>query len=133
MSNTGNSTVNLADPRDRTIAAQIVVSVLDGWQIRDADKAVLLGLSNASAGALEKYRSGSKALAHSTERLERVGNLLSINESLRTLYKFDGDGAAWLARPNLLCNKLSPIEYMLQNGAKGIYFIRSLLERRLNP
>ena len=71
--------------QDRGALAQMVMTLLDHWQLNTEDQAALLGLAASNRSALARYRKGDP-IGTSRDQMERVGHLLGIHKNLRLLF-----------------------------------------------
>lgn len=114
---------------DRGALAQMVMTLLDHWQLSTEDQAALLGLASGNRAALANYRSG-KPIGTSRDQYERVGHLLGIHKNLRLLFPHNRDLAyRWMSTRNKAFDNLSPVDVIKQWGFAGLLMVRAYLDR----
>ncbi len=114
---------------DRGALAQMVMTLLDHWQLSTEDQAALLGLASGNRAALANYRSG-KPIGTSRDQYERVGHLLGIHKNLRLLFPQNRDLAyRWMSTRNKAFDNLSPVDVIKQWGFAGLLMVRAYLDR----
>src|ERR1700704_1390827 len=119
--------VDLRERKNREKLAQMVVTLLDHWQLSPADQAALLGLSAQSRSTVARYRRG-EPLGDSADLIARAGHLLGIHKALRILFPQDRDLAyRWVATPNRRFDGRAPLEIMKQ-GFEGLLAVRRYLD-----
>jgi hypothetical protein len=115
-------------PGDRARLAKMVTRLFDHWNLDPATAAALLGLSEKSRTAINRYRKGGP-LPDSRDLLDRVGNLFGIHKSLRLLYPHNRDLVyRWPTARNERLSNLTPVELMVEQGLPGIVAIRGYLD-----
>jgi len=118
---------DLHQRRSRADLAQMVVRLLDLWQLGASDQAQLLGLSAQSRSTLARYRRG-EPFADNADLLARAGHLLGIHKALRILFPHDRDLAyRWVSAPNRRFGERAPLEVMKQ-GFEGLLAVRRYLD-----
>lgn len=114
---------------DRGALAQMVMTLLDHWQLSTEDQAALLGLASGNRAALANYRSG-KPIGTSRDQYERVGHLLGIHKNLRLLFPHNRDLAyRWMSTRNKAFDNLSPVDVIKEWGFAGLLMVRAYLDR----
>ena len=114
---------------DRGALAQMVMTLLDHWQLSTEDQAALLGLASGNRAALANYRSG-KPIGTSRDQYERVGHLLGIHKNLRLLFPHNRDLAyRWMSTRNKAFDNLSPVDVVKEWGFAGLLMVRAYLDR----
>jgi len=115
------------DPESRGQLATLITRLFDLWRLPTADQLELLGLSPASRSLLVKYRKG-EPLPASRDVQDRVGWLLSIHKSLRTLYPENPALCyGWVHRPHRWLANFAPLAVMKTQGLVGIVRVAQLL------
>lgn len=105
----------------------MVMRLFGLWQISIVDQAALL---NRSLGTIRRYRNGG-SFADNEEILDRVGCLLSIHSSLKTIFPHNDELVyKWIVSKNQAFEVQAPIEVMM-NGLDGIITVRRYLESNL--
>lgn len=123
----GDIHINLHTKENRTALTKMVMRLFDLWEIPVEDQAVLL---NRSPSTIRRYRKGG-CFADGEDMLDRVGYLLSIHKSLKTLYPYNEDVVyRWVAARNQAFDGKTPIEVM-KKGLESIIAVRVHLEHRL--
>jgi CTP:molybdopterin cytidylyltransferase MocA len=114
---------------DRGALAQMVMALLDHWQLSTEDQAALLGLASGNRAALANYRSG-KPIGTSRDQYERVGHLLGIHKNLRLLFPHNRELAyRWMSTRNKAFDNLTPVDVVKQWGFAGLLMVRAYLDR----
>ena len=114
---------------DRAELAKMVMKLFEHWRLNTEDQLALLGLSTTNRGALTRYRNG-EPLASNRDLLERVGILLGIHKSLRTLFPRNRYLAySWMSTRNRAFEGLTPVEAIKQWGFAGLLMVRAYLDR----
>ena len=114
---------------DRGALAQMVMTLLDHWQLSTEDQAALLGLASGNRAALANYRSG-KPIGTSRDQYERVGHLLGIHKNLRLLFPHNRELAyRWMSTRNKAFDNLTPVDVVKQWGFAGLLMVRAYLDR----
>lgn len=120
--------IDLHDRPNREKLAQMLVTLMDHWQLSPADQAVLLGLSPQSRSTVARYRRG-EPLADNADLLGRAGHLLGIHKALRIMFPQDRDLAyRWVSTPNRRFGDVAPIAIMKRHGFEGILAVRRYLD-----
>ena len=115
-------------PEDRVRLAKMVTRLFEHWKLDPATAAALLGLSEKSRTAINRYRKGGP-LPDSRDLLDRVGNLFGIHKSLRLLYPHNRELVyRWPTARNQRLDNLTPVEIMVEQGLPGIVAIRGYLD-----
>jgi hypothetical protein len=113
---------------ERVRLAKMVTRLFEHWKLDPATAAALLGLSEKSRTAINRYRKGG-ALPDSRDLLDRVGNLFGIHKTLRLLYPHNRDLVyRWPTARNQKLDNHTPVEIMVEQGLPGIVAIRGYLD-----
>lgn len=119
--------IDLHTKESRTALTKMVMRLFGLWQIPIFDQAALL---NRSLGTIRRYRNGGR-FADNNEILDRVGSLLSIHSSLKTIFPHSDELVyKWIVAKNQEFEDRAPIEVMLK-GLDGIITVRRYLESNL--
>jgi len=111
----------------RVRLARLVMQLFAHWEVSTAEQAALLGLSANNRATLVRYRKGEPP-ADSRDLLDRVGHLLGIHKSLRTLFAQDPDLAyRWMTTPNRRLGA-RPVDVVIERGFEGLLAIRRYLD-----
>lgn len=90
----------------------MVDRLLEHWRLTPAQQSVLLGFSPGN---------------------ERLMHLLSIHQSLRTLFPQNQDLAySWMTASNRAFNDQTPIEVVAERGAEGVAAVKAYLESAIH-
>ncbi len=118
------------DPtQDRGALAQMVMNLLDHWNLPTEDQAALLGLATNNRAALNRYRKGDP-IGTSRDQYERVGHLLGIHKSLRLLFPQNRDLVyQWMSTRNRAFDNLTPVQAIREWGFAGLLMVRAYLDR----
>lgn len=115
-----DSQVDLEAPEARKKLAMMLMKLFEHWELDQRSQLNLLGLSEESRSALNKYRKGESALPKSRDMLDRVGYLLAIHKALRILYPKNPDiRYSWVNRHNKAFDNFTPLEVMQTQGVLG--------------
>ncbi len=118
------------DPaEDKGALAQMVMTLMDHWQLDTEDQLALLGLAPGNRAALARYRKGDP-IGSSRDQYERVGHLLSIHKSLRLLFPRQRELAyRWMTTPNRAFEHRTPVALVREWGFAGLLALRAYLDR----
>ena len=115
--------------QDRGALAQMVMTLLDHWQLNTEDQAALLGLAASNRSALARYRKGDP-IGTSRDQMERVGHLLGIHKNLRLLFPQNRELAyRWMTSRNQAFDQRTPVEVVKEWGFAGMLAVRAYLDR----
>ena len=119
--------IDLHTKESRTALTKMVMRLFGLWQISIVDQAALL---NRSLGTIRRYRNEG-CFADNNEILDRVGSLLSIHSSLKTIFSHNDELVyKWIVAKNQAFEGQPPIEVMMK-GLGGIITVRRYLESNL--
>ena len=105
----------------RTKLTKIVTKMLSHWNLTTREQLLLLGLNETSRYMLSRYKNNESILPNEQDKLERVGLLLAIYESLYALFpENESLRFSWIKRRNQSLNNQKPIDIMLEQGLIGI-------------
>lgn len=107
----------------------LVVTLLDDWQVSNADKITLLALPvKTRTRALPRYLQGTP-LPFTPQILQHIEHLLGIADALRLANPRNAQaGALWLRRPLSRLQGRTPLQIMLNDGLSGIITVRKHLD-----
>lgn len=107
----------------------LVITLLDDWQVSNADKITLLALpAKTRTRAMQRYLLGTP-LPFNQPMLERIEHLIGIANSLRLANPRNSQaGALWMHRRLSRLQKRTPLDIMLNDGLSGIMTIRKHLD-----
>jgi hypothetical protein len=118
-----------AAAEDKGALAQMVMTLMDHWQLDTEDQLALLGLAPGNRAALARYRKGDP-IGSSRDQYERVGHLLSIHKSLRLLFPRQRELAyLWMTTPNRAFEHRTPVALVREWGFAGLLAVRAYLDR----
>ena len=121
--------IDLSSTDARKSLAKALIRLFDQWDIDNATRLNLLGLSENSRALLAQYRRGEKALPTSRDALDRAGWLLAIHKALRLLYpKNEQLRHSWVRRRNRALGNYRPLEVMTEQGIIGLANISRYLD-----
>jgi hypothetical protein len=120
--------IELHSQDSRASMAGLLMRLFDLWGLGNQEQLQLLGLDPSSRTTLARYRKGHP-LANNRDLLDRVGHLLAIHKTLRSLFPDQPDLAhAWIRHPNRVFDQLSPVQMINQKGFAGLLMVRTYLE-----
>jgi hypothetical protein len=112
----------------RLVYAKAVSKMFDEWDLANADRLTLLGLSKANRSALSRYADG-EPLAATRDATDRAGHLLGIYKSLRILYPHNPEFRnAWMSARNRKFGGHTPVEIVRRFGLPGLAIVRGTLD-----
>lgn len=112
--------VDLESPESRKKLAVMLMKLFEHWELDQRSQLNLLGLSEESRSALNKYRKGESALPKSRDMLDRAGYLLAIHKALRILYPKNPEiRYSWIHRHNKAFDNFTPLEVIQTQGVLG--------------
>ncbi len=112
----------------RIAITKMIMRLFDLWELPVKDQLAFLGLSAGSRGTLERYRKGNPIPNH-RDLMDRVGNLLAIHRSLRTLWSHNREIVYdWITTPNSDFGGHSPADIVREKGFSGLLAIKGYLE-----
>ncbi|MEK7815319.1 MAG: DUF2384 domain-containing protein [Pseudomonadota bacterium] len=114
---------------DRIQLARLIVTLLDSWQVPEADQIALLGLPpNTPTVILRRYYENTP-LPDEPLLNERVEHLIGIADALRTSWPHNAHmGAIWMNRPTDRFDGRTPLSVLLEDGLPGFFAIRTHLD-----
>ncbi len=108
---------------------QIIMRLLNEWQLSTAEQLTLLGLRQTSRNMLIRYRNLNSVIPYEQDKLERIGLLLAIYQMLHNLYPENKTiRETWIKRKNTQLNTQIPLEIMLEKGLFGMAYIMRFLD-----
>lgn len=111
---------------------KMIMRLFDHWQLNTASQLILLGLSPTSRAVLLRYRSEPSSLHISQDTLDRIGWLLVIHQSLRSLYPKNSELCyRWISLQNNVLQNHTPLDYMKKNGLIGVAKVARYLQSQL--
>lgn len=113
----------LEDAESRRAIAEVIIELLQRWELHEINQACLLGLPS-----IVELREG-KLLMADKNVMQRVGHLLAIHRALQK--KFPNQPLQrdhWVLTPNASLNNDIPLSVMLDKGLDGILLVRELVE-----
>lgn len=120
---------NPSGTQERKALAKVLMKLFDQWDLDNASRLNLLGLSEKSRALLPKYRAGEQGLPQSRDALDRAGWLLAIHKALRLLYpENDKLRHSWIKRRNRVLDNRSPLEIMTERGLIGVATVSRYLD-----
>lgn len=112
----------------RAALARQVSALLEHWQLDQAAKAAMLGLSPETRTTLNRYARG-EPLANQRDLLDRVGHLMGIHKSLRLLFPHNRNLAyAWPTAVNRALDNRRPVDIVREHGLMGLVAVRNYLD-----
>jgi len=107
----------------------LVITVLDDWQVSNADKIILLALpAKTRTRAMQRYLQGTP-LPFDDPILERIEHLIGIANSLQLANPLNSQaGALWMRRSQPRLQGRTPLGIMLDEGLSGIITVRKHLD-----
>ena len=119
--------IDITTKEARESLAKMVIKLFDHWQIAPVAQCLLLGMSSGGRMTLNRYRRGLP-LGNSIDLLARVGHLISIHKTLRTMFPQNRDLVyRWVSSPNARFAGRPPLEIMCE-GYEGLMAIRRYLD-----
>lgn len=114
---------------ERKALAQALMRLFDQWDLDNAARLNLLGLSEKSRALLPKYRAGDQGLPQNRDALDRAGWLLAIHKALRLLYPENETlRHDWVKRRNRALDNRAPLEIMTERGLIGVANVARYLD-----
>lgn len=107
------------------VAFNIAVRILDFWEFRDAEKAVVLG--DIPIATFRRMKRGNMQSKLTTDRRTRVSLVLGIHKALGILFLQDTHKLEWIYNRNQAFGENSPKDVMLSGSLVGLYEIRRYL------
>jgi hypothetical protein len=114
---------------DRAQLSQIILEILESWQVTPPDQIALLGLpEQTKPRALKRYREGTP-LPDEADIWQRVQQLAGIADALRTSFPRNPQyGSLWMHRRNRRFGDRTPLISMLEDGMSGITAVHMHLD-----
>ena len=123
--------IDLHNKESRASLARLLMHLFELWQLSTAEQLSLLGLDTNSRTTLLRYRKG-QPLADHRDLLDRVGHLMAIHKTLRSLFPDNIDLAhQWMRQPNRDLGQQTPVALVQQMGFPGLLLLRTYLEQQL--
>ena len=114
-------------PEADAAVGQMIARLFDHWRLDAGDQAALLGHPFGSPCSL----SGHEFVAIN-ETAERMGHLLAIHSSLRSLFPQNRDLAyAWMGTPNKAFGGRAPVAVARSEGLNGQRVVRDHPDRTI--
>lgn len=105
-----------------------VFSVMRGWNLDNKQQLTLLPL-DIKARVMPQYAQGKIPLPDDEEILDRAKHLLGIAHALRDFFPLNHKGGAiWLRNTNKYFLDKAPLNYMLEDGLRGMYKVWTNLD-----
>lgn len=105
-----------SDKYRRQKLTNIVMRLLDEWQLTTTEQLNLLGLCETSINKLTRYRNGISPLPCERDKFDRAGILLSIYELLDNLFADQPEiSSSWLKSPNENFHSKRPLDFMMRS------------------
>ncbi|MCS5710142.1 antitoxin Xre/MbcA/ParS toxin-binding domain-containing protein [Candidatus Berkiella aquae] len=115
-----DTSVDLESVEARKKLALMLMKLFSHWQLDQRSQLNLLGMSEQSRSALDKYRKGDSPLPKSRDMLDRAGYLLAIHKALRILYPHNPQiRYSWINHRNKAFDNLTPLDVMQSQGVLG--------------
>lgn len=125
------SQIDLHNKESRASLARLLMHLFELWQLSSVEQLSLLGLDTGSRTTLLRYRKG-QPLADHRDLLDRVGHLLAIHKSLRSLFSQNTELAhRWMQQANRDFDHQSPVELIRELGFAGLLLVRTYLEQQV--
>ena len=129
MQPAAQKTPDLTGAYERKSLAKSLSRLFDQWELDNAARLNLLGLSEKSRALLPRYRSGDQGLPNSRDALDRAGWLLAIHKALRLLYPYNEElRRSWVRRRNRAFDNRTPLEVMTERGLIGLATVSRYLD-----
>jgi len=107
---------------------QMIMKLFDHWGLTYEEQAQMLGLSHKTHSTISRYKKGLSSIRFDRDIYDRVRFLLSIHQSLRTIFPMNIEMAyAWPKTPNQAFRQ-TPVELIFQEGFLGLARVHSYLE-----
>ena len=108
---------------------QIIMQLLDDWELGGREVIDLLGLEGLSLRHSDKYRSGTAPFPESRDLDKKLTHITGIANALETTFpKNKYMARVWLNRPHRRLSKKTPLEKVLHDGMNGLLWVRSELD-----
>lgn len=108
--------------------ARAIVRLFHAWQLSDHEACQLLGGIDRVTWA--RWKDGRR-MRISQDLATRLGLLLSINASLRSIYGTEPLSREWVKRPNSKFNSSTPLKIMTSGTILSIIEVRDWLARQI--
>ncbi|MCG6976787.1 MAG: DUF2384 domain-containing protein [Acidiferrobacterales bacterium] len=114
---------------ERVQISELIMGILENWQVPAADQVELLGLpAGTRPRSLKRYHEGTP-LPEDPAIWERISHLAGIADALRTSYPRNHRMASvWLVRSNSRFGNRTPLATMLEDGLIGINAVHMHLD-----
>ncbi len=115
------ATVHELDHQRRADLANVVMQVLDDWDVANEHRPALLGLpATTRARSMNQFRKG-QPFPDDEQVMVHVTTLLSINNAVRSMQPHNPTvGNYWITTPNAFFSDKSPLEIMVLHGLDGM-------------
>jgi hypothetical protein len=112
------------------LRTQEIMRILGEWGINSDAQIAILGCQGLiKSRDMRKYQEGMKVLPESDDINARSEHILGIAQSLHTSYPARPEaGASWMAQRNGKLRGRTPIQYILQDGCRGMVKIRTTVD-----
>lgn len=115
-------------PVDRNRQAVLIMKLFDLWELSNAERLNLLGLSPKSTAKLNGLKHGTSGIGSGQDAQDRVGYLLDIHKSLGLLFPQNPEMKyGWVKMSNGMLENRTPLEVMLSGHMLGIIQVCGLL------
>lgn len=114
---------------DLVVAARMVKTLFEHWQLDTDEQAALLGQPQATAPG-QRHFGADVGLPVNHHYAERLGHLLAIHSRLRLLFPLNRQLAyGWMRGANSAFGDRSPVEVVRREGLQGLRVVRAYLDR----
>lgn len=108
---------------------QMIMRLFEHWSLTYQEQANLLGLSTKTNTTISRYKKGESHIKFDRDTYDRVRILLSIHQSLRTIFPLNKSLAyAWPKTRNLHFKGKTPVEVIAEEGFLGLVNVQHYLE-----
>lgn len=115
--------------RMASVAIELFFAITDQWQLTDAQRCVLAGMSTRST--LHKWRKSidtGKAINLSKDTLERMSYIAGIYKAIQLLFSDSNQWANYIHKPNRDFGGASALERMLNGRVIDLADVRRYLD-----
>lgn len=99
-------------PQEQSALVRATLRIFGNWKVDDSQACRILG--GADAVQVRAWQTGA-SYENSADMLDRMALILTIHTSLRVWFREPPRGYAWMHRPNMAFENLSPIE-LIETG-----------------